>query len=138
MTGARLAPDMFPLNRQIHVVTDTAKGTAYRLAGQDVPKWDDRETTFRDLQTRIAKTQRLLAEFSAADFDSAARSDISLWFAGRDLTLPAWDYVNRLALPNFYFHASITYGIVRSKGAVLGKFDFLGSLPPTSQGETDQ
>ena len=128
MTGARLASDMYPLTSQIHVATDSAKGCAYRLAGQDVPRWADTETTFEELRGRIAKTRRLLGEFDASMFAGAEDKIITMRFASRELRFSGLDYVNNLALPNFYFHVSLAYGILRSQGVSLGKFDYLGDF----------
>ncbi|WP_415400874.1 DUF1993 domain-containing protein [Tateyamaria sp. SN3-11] len=124
--GSRLTPDMYPLSSQVHIATDTAKGCACRLAGKDVPKWADTEVTFEDLQARIARTRDLLSSFDRNAFDDAQHKPIMMRFAGQDLIFLGLDYVNSLALPNFYFHLSVAYSILRVQGVTLGKFDFLG------------
>jgi len=123
----RIAPDMFPLTRQIQFVCDQAKFAASRGAGKDTPSHPDTETTIADLRTRISTVMTYLDTFKATDFDGAA---------DRTLSLPRWegkkmsalDYVVEHATPNFFFHATTTYLLMRHNGVDIGKRDFLGAL----------
>lgn len=124
---ARLAPDMFALARQVQIATDHAKGAPSRLAGRDVPKYDDSETTFADLQARIDKTLAHLATFSAADIDGSDEKTINLKLGGHEMSLSGLRYLLDVAMPNFYFHVTTAYAILRQNGVPLGKMDFLGA-----------
>jgi len=123
----RIAPDMFPLTRQIQFVCDQAKFAASRGAGKDTPSHPDTETTIAELRTRISTVMTYLDTFKATDFDGAA---------DRTLSLPRWegkkmsalDYVVEHASPNFFFHATTTYLLMRHNGVDIGKRDFLGAL----------
>lgn len=125
---ARLAPDMFPLIRQVQACCDTAKLTASRLSGKAVPKHEDTETTFAELHQRIDSTLEILGGFTAADFEGAEDKVLVLEFLG-GATAIGGDYVSQFATPNFYFHMSMAYAILRHNGVKLGKRAFLGSLP---------
>lgn len=124
--SARLAPDMFALVRQVQIATDHAKGAASRLAGRDVPKYEDTERSFADLQARIARTRDLLAGFAPADIDGSEDRIIELKLGQRELSLPGLQYLLDVAMPNFYFHLTTAYDILRHNGVPLGKRDFLG------------
>ncbi|BAB47753.1 mlr0096 [Mesorhizobium japonicum MAFF 303099] len=124
---ARLAPDMFALTRQVQIATDHAKGAPSRLAGREVPKYEDNEASFADLEARIAKTLALLATFSAADIDGSDDKVIELKLGGRETTLAGMQYLLHVAMPNFYFHLTTAYDILRHNGVPLGKATFLGS-----------
>jgi hypothetical protein len=126
LPAARLAPDMFPLTRQVQIATDHAKGASCRLAQRDVPKYEDTEQTFAELQTRIAVTLDLLKGFSAADMDGSEDRIIALKLGQRELSLPGLDYLLNVAMPNFYFHLTTAYDILRHNGVPIGKRDFLG------------
>jgi hypothetical protein len=102
LVTARLAPDMFALARQVQIATDHAKGAPSRLAGRDVPKYEDNEANFADLQARIAKTLALLATFSAADIDGSAGKTIQLKLGGHDMSLTGLRYLLDVAMPNFW------------------------------------
>ncbi len=99
--NSRLAPDMFALTRQVQIATDHAKGAPSRLAGREVPKYDDHEASFADLQARIAKTLDYLSTFSAADIDGSDDKVIELKLGGRDMTFGGMHYLLNLAMPNF-------------------------------------
>ncbi|MCP9230770.1 DUF1993 family protein [Mesorhizobium sp. M0833] len=123
---ARLAPDMFALTRQVQIATDHAKGAPSRLAGREVPKYEDNETSFVDLQARLTKTLDYLATFSAAEFDGSDDRMVELRLAGREVSMPGMQYLLHAAMPNFYFHLTTAYDILRHNGVPLGKSIFLG------------
>jgi hypothetical protein len=125
--GARLAPDMFALARQVQIATDHAKGAPSRLAGREVPKYEDSETTFADLQARIEKTLAHLATFSAKDIDGSDGKSVSLKLGGQEMTLTGLRYLLDVAMPNFYFHVTTAYDILRHNGVPIGKGDYLGT-----------
>jgi uncharacterized protein len=123
----RLFPDMFPLTRQIQLVTDFAKGCGARLAGQPVPSFADTETTLPELQARIAKTIALLEGFDKSLFKDAATRSVTVRVRrDEELTMTGEVYFNRFVLPNFYFHMTTAYNILRHNGVELGKNDFMG------------
>ncbi|AZO62773.1 MAG: DUF1993 family protein [Mesorhizobium sp.] len=123
---ARLAPDMFALTRQVQIATDHAKGAPSRLAGREVPKYEDNESSFTELHARIAKTLDHLATFSAADLDGSEERTIELRLAGREVSMAGLQYLLDAAMPNFYFHITTAYDILRHNGVPLGKSIFLG------------
>lgn len=124
---ARLAPDMFPLVRQIQAVCDQAKYAAGRTAGKDLPSHPDTEQTIDALRQRIAAVVAYLDGFSASDFASVEeRSVTTPRWEGKSMT--ATNYLVEHALPNFFFHLSMTYAILRENGVDVGKRDFLGAL----------
>ena len=124
---ARLYPDQYSLGRQIQAACDTAKSTPARLTGKEPPKHPDTETTIEQIRARLATVQSYLTTYGAADFASATDRKIELpFFPGKFMV--AADYVSQLQLPNFYFHASHAYAILRHNGVPLGKADFIGSL----------
>lgn len=124
MLGLRLSPDMFPLTRQVQIASDVAKGAGARLAGIAVPSYADEEKTFEDLQARIAKTVDFLKSLDKAQFEGAESRTIT-FKAGREFSFSGADYLETWAKPNFYFHLSMAYGILRHAGVELGKSDFL-------------
>ncbi|RWM29554.1 DUF1993 family protein [Mesorhizobium sp.] len=123
---ARLAPDMFALTRQVQIATDHAKGAPSRLAGREVPKYEDNESSFEELHARIAKTLDHLATFSAADLEGSEERTIELRLAGREVSMSGLQYLLNAAMPNFYFHMTTAYDILRHNGVPLGKATFLG------------
>ena len=125
--NGRLAPDMLPLVRQIQIMTDQAKGCASRLAGQESPKWADDEKTFADLHARVAKTLAHLKTFKAAQFEGAETRAIELKFPNATFNFNGKDYLLNFVLPNFYFHYTTAYAILRHNGVPIGKGDFLGN-----------
>ncbi len=125
--GLRLAPDMLPFTRQIQIVTDGVKGCMARLSGQDVPKWDDNETTLDELRARIRKALDYVQSFEAAQIDGNEGREIMLPTRhGEPLRFTGESYVKHYVLPNLYFHATTTYALLRHAGVELGKRDFLG------------
>lgn len=128
LTGSRLYPDMLPLSRQIHIASDIAKGCAARLAGMDPPKYDDVEITFPDLMARLEKTINYLKTFKPEQINGSEDSMIRWKTGGKELEMPGLQYLLRYVMPNVYFHASVTYSILRHNGVELGKRDFLGKI----------
>ncbi len=127
LVNARLAPDMYPLVKQVQVACDSAKGTAARLAGKDAPKHEDNEKTFAEVQARVAKVLNYLETFKPEDFKGSEELRIPLpWLPGK--WMEASDYVPQMALPNFYFHLTTAYNILRHNGVDLGKMDFIGNV----------
>jgi uncharacterized protein len=122
---ARLAPDMLPLKAQVYIATDGAKGCGARLAGVEIPKFEDIETSFPELKARVAKTIAFLKTLERKSFAGAENKDIVLKFPNATLEYKGGDYVNKFVLPNVYFHITITYGILRNLGVKLGKPDYL-------------
>ena len=125
---ARLASDMLPLKNQVYIATDGAKGCGARLAGVEIPKYEDTESSFADLRARVAKTIAFLKGLDRKAFDGAETKDIVLKFPNTTLEYNGTDYVNNFVLPNTYFHITTAYGILRNKGVPLGKSDYLGGL----------
>lgn len=123
---ARLYPDMLPLFRQVHIATDQAKGCGARLAGIAVPSYPDEEKTFAELQTRLTKTLDFLGSLKPEQFAGAATRVVSIKIAGKDTELTGAAYLSSAVLPNFYFHVTTAYNILRHNGLEIGKGDFLG------------
>jgi hypothetical protein len=122
----RLAPDMFALTRQIQLTTDFAKGTMARLSGAEPPKYEDTETTIAALKARIAKTVAFVKSFKPDAIDGSEARDVTIPIGGQPTTFKGQDYLVGFALPNFYFHATTAYAILRHCGVGIGKRDFLG------------
>jgi uncharacterized protein len=128
LVHARLAPDQFDLRRQVQNACDHAKFICCRLAGRDVPSHADTETTFAQLHARIAAAVALVESFKPDDFAGASE---------RKISLPRWEgkwingdeYLVQFGLPNFYFHITTAYAILRHNGVEVGKRDFIGELP---------
>jgi len=127
LVTARLAPDMFTLARQVQIATDGVKGCAARLAGIEVPSYPDTETTFAELQARIAKTIAFVQSVSAEQIDGSEERSITLKIGGKEKSFKGQPYLLTFVLPNFYFHITTTYAILRHNGADIGKMDFLGN-----------
>jgi uncharacterized protein len=126
--GLRLAPDMLPLSRQIQIATDGAKGCVARLAGIEVPKWEDTEATLADLRARVLKTIDYVQTFSAEQIDGSEAREILLpTRQGDPLRFSGEAFLKHFVLPNFYFHATTTYALLRHAGVELGKRDYLGA-----------
>lgn len=126
LVNARLFPDMFPLTRQVQIAGDIAKSGAARLAGIEVPKFDDNEATFSDLQARIAKTIRFLETIQPEQIDGSEERDIVFQIGERKFEFKGRQYLSNWVLPNFYFHITTAYNILRHNGVEIGKGDFLG------------
>lgn len=127
LVRSRLAVDMFDLARQIQITTDMAKGCGARLAGVEVPKYDDTEASLAELKARIAKTVAFLESLDANAFSGAESRTISLKTGGRDVSFSGQDYVLGFVYPNFYFHLTTAYNILRQSGVELGKMDLLAT-----------
>lgn len=128
LLNARLAPDMFALTRQVQIASDSAKGCAARLAGVDVPSYADDEASFADLQQRIAKTVAFLQGFNAAQIDGSEAREVVLKVRGDEIRFSGQNYLLGFVLPNFYFHITAAYAILRHNGVALGKMDYLGGV----------
>jgi hypothetical protein len=128
LLGARLFPDMFPLTRQVQVATDQAKGGAARLAGREVPKYEDTEKSFDELKARIAKTLAFVGSVRPEHVAGSAARDITLPLGPNTLSFKGEWYLKHFVLPNFYFHVTTAYDILRHNGVELGKRDFIGTL----------
>ncbi len=126
LTSARLYPDMFPFWRQVCLASDFAKGPVARLAGVDVPAWEDKERTFDELTQRLEKTREFIKGVAKEKFADAAARDVTVKIGGQDMTMSGEVYLLRMATPNFYFHMTTAYDILRHAGVELGKRDFLG------------
>jgi hypothetical protein len=124
--NSRLAPDMFALTRQVQIATDHAKGAPFRLAGRDVPSLADNEASFADLHARIQAVREMLKEFKPAEFEGAETRDVVVKTRMRELNFKGLQYLHHYALPNFYFHMTTAYAILRHNGVPIGKLDFLG------------
>lgn len=125
--NARLAPDMYPLSRQVQIATDMVKGCAARLAGIEVPSYEDNETTFADLQARIAKTAAFLQSISDGQINGSEERTVTLKLRGKEVSFLGQPYLINFVLPNFYFHITTTYAILRHNGVEIGKMDYIGS-----------
>ena len=125
---ARLAPDMFPLTRQVQIASDHAKGATARLAGVEVPKFEDLEKSFEELQQRLRRVTEFVQTFDAAKIDGSEEREISLPVGARTLTFSGQTYLLDFALPNFYFHCTTAYAILRHNGVGVGKRDFIGPV----------
>jgi len=125
--NARLTPDMFPLSRQVQIATDMVKGCAARLAGIEVPSYEDKESTFAELQARIAKTTAFLDSVSAAQIDGSEERPITVKFGSRELNFLGQAYLFDFVIPNFHFHLTTTYALLRHHGVEIGKKDYTGN-----------
>jgi hypothetical protein len=127
---ARLAPDMFALRRQVHLTADFAKNSCARIANvfDSAPKFDDTETTFEELETRVQKTIDYLETLKPAQFEGADQRRVVVPLRTRTLDVTGLDFLQRWTLPNFYFHLTTTYNILRHNGVPVGKQDFLGPV----------
>ena len=124
---ARLFPDMFPLLRQVQIATDFAKGCAARLAGEEVPAWDDVETDFAGLIARVERALAYVEGLDVAKFENAEDRDITLTRRGETSVVKGLAYLQTQAQPNFFFHLTTAYAILRKNGVEVGKKDYLGT-----------
>lgn len=123
--NARLAPDMFPLVKQVQVASDNAKGPLARLAGVEIPKYEDNEKSFDELKARLARTVDFIGGLDPARFADAEDREISLMIGGKETKLTGRAYFFGRAIPNFMFHVTAAYAILRHNGVDIGKGDFL-------------
>lgn len=126
LVNARLAPDMLSLAGQIQRLSDTAKGAASRLTATDAPSFPDDEITLADLRARIEKTTTYLASVPQAAFEGAEDRTVVLKTRGGETSFTGKDYLLTFVLPNFYFHLTTAYAILRHNGVAVGKLDYLG------------
>lgn len=126
LLGSRLYPDMLNLTRQVQLATDFAKAAPARLAGVEVPGFPDVETTLPELKERIAKIQALLAGYKPEQLEGSEARDLTLKVSGQEVTMSGREYLLHVAFPNFYFHCTTAYDILRHNGIEIGKRDFIG------------
>jgi len=126
--GLRLAPDMLPLVKQVQIASDSAKGCMGRLAGSELPKWDDTEASLDELRARIRKTLDYVNSFASAQIDGSEAREITIpRRSGDPLKFTGEAFLKHYAMPNFYFHSTMLYALLRQAGVELGKGDYLGS-----------
>ena len=123
---ARLIVDMLPLSSQIQIACDSAKGAAARLAGVEIPKHEDTEATLADLKARVTKTLEFIKTLKPEQFQGAETREIVLQFPQTTLKFTGLNYLTNFVLPNFFFHVTMAYALLRKNGVELGKRDFLG------------
>ena len=128
LVNARLFPDMFPLAAQVRIAGDFAKGAVARLTGNEPPKYEDNEATLDDLKARIAKTIAYIEGFKPEQFEGADRRTVTMKMRGEDKSFDGVTYLANIVLPNFYFHVTTAYDILRHNGVELGKRDFVGPV----------
>ena len=125
----RLAPDMLPFTRQAQIASDHAKGATARLAGTEVPKFEDVEKTFDELKQRVSRVTAFVRGFDTAQIDGSEEREITLPIGSNTMTFTGQAYLLHFALPNFFFHLTTAYAILRHNGIAIGKRDFIGSVP---------
>ncbi len=125
LLGARLAPDMLPLTRQVQIAADIAKNSVSRLAGQEPPRFEDTETSIEQLRARLARTIDFLKSVPASAFEGSETREIQVPTRERTLQFTGLELLRRWAIPNVFFHITIAYAILRHNGVDLGKRDFL-------------
>jgi hypothetical protein len=130
LLGSRLSPDMFALTRQVQVSADQAKNGAARLAGVEPPAYEDKETTIGELKARLAKTIDYLKTLDTKQIDASSDREITFPLGAVNKGhMKGRDYLNHFVLPNFYFHLTAAYAILRHCGVEIGKRDFMGAIP---------
>jgi hypothetical protein len=127
--GLRLAPDMLPFSRQVQIASDHAKGCAARLAGVENPKYEDNEATLDDLRARIRKTLAFVDSVPADKIRGSETREVVLPMRSGELRYSGEQFLQHFALPNFFFHCTAAYALLRHAGVELGKMDFLGAAP---------
>ena len=128
LMGSRLAIDMLPFSTQIHRATETARGGAARLAQMDIARFPDEDKTVADLKDRLAKTIAFLESMPTETFTGAEDRTITQKLAGKDMTFPAKQYLFGFLIPNFYFHVTTAYAILRHNGVEIGKIDYIRGI----------
>ena len=126
--NTRLADDMYPLARQVQITSDMSKGAIARLSGTAAPAMEDNEVTFAQLQERIAKTLRFIESVDVAKLEGDESREIVVKAKNHELKFTAHSYVTAFAVPNFYFHITTAYNILRHLGVNIGKADFIGAI----------
>jgi len=127
LTGFRLFPDMLPMAKQVQIACDTAKGLVARLAGVEIPVYEDSEKTLADLKARIAKTIAFVQTFTPAQIDGTEDKDIVVKRGEKETRYKGMQFLLGHATPNLYFHITTTYNILRHNGVEIGKRDYLGN-----------
>ncbi len=127
-TQSRIFPDMLPFTRQVQIACDMAKGCAARLAGIEVPKYEDNEATMAELKARVAKTRAFVSAVPAGQLKDAEAREIVIPSPTNTLKFNGLSYLTKFVLPNFYFHSSMVYALLRHNGVEIGKRDFLGAI----------
>jgi len=127
LTSFRLYPDMLPMSRQVQIATDTAKAAMARLAGVEIPKYEDTEQTFAELKARIAKTIDFINTFKPTQIDGTEDKPIVLKLGASEVKFTGMQYLLGHAHPNFYFHVTTAYDILRHNGVEIGKRDYIGN-----------
>jgi hypothetical protein len=128
LLGARLFPDMFPLTTQVQIAADFARGTSARLSGVEPPKFEDNEQSFAELVARVERSLDYVRTFAASAIDGSEGREIVRKVRGEPHKFTGVDYLQKFALPNFYFHATTAYAILRHNGVPVGKADFIGPM----------
>ncbi len=128
LAATRLTVDMLPLTRQIQIASDAAKGAAARLTGVDPPKFEDNETTVADLIARIGKTVDYLQGFKPEQFEGSDERTITIATPRQTFTFPGLVFLRHWAIPNFFFHVTTAYNLLRANGVEIGKADYLGRV----------
>ena len=128
LAQTRVFPDMLPFTRQVMIACDMAKGCAARLAGVENPKFEDTETTLVELKARVEKTKAFIATVTAQQFAGADGREVVIPAGAMTLKFTGADYLTKFVLPNFYFHSSMVYALLRHNGVEIGKRDFLGTI----------
>lgn len=128
LAATRLTADMLPLTRQIQIASDAAKGAAARLSGVEPPKFEDSETTLADLVARVSKTIDYLQGFKPEQFEGSDDRTVTIPTQRQTFTFPGLVYLRHWALPNFFFHVTTAYNLLRSNGVEIGKADYLGGV----------
>lgn len=128
LAGARLAPDMFPLVRQVQIAADMAKNGVARLAGQEPARFDDTETTLEQLKERIERTIGYIRNIEPQALEGSEDRDIKVPLRDRTIELKGLAFLQRWVLPNFFFHVTTAYNLLRHNGADIGKRDYLGPV----------
>jgi uncharacterized protein len=123
--NARLAPDMYPLSRQIQIAADMAKACAARLAGIEIPRYEDNETTLADFKARIAKTVAFLHSTSADQIDGSEERMVTIKMFDKEVVYSGQHYLLEIIIPHFYFHVTTAYAILRHHGVDIGKRDYI-------------
>mgnify|MGYP001482968866 FL=1 len=127
LPGYRLFPDMLPMTTQVQIACDAAKGVVARLAGIDIPVFEDNEKTLADLKARVAKTIAFIQTITPAQIDGTEEKDIVIKRGEKETHYKGMQFLLGHAVPNFYFHVTTTYNILRHNGVEIGKRDFLGN-----------
>ena len=126
LTGYRLFPDMLPMSTQVQIACDTAKGVVARLAGVEIPAYEDNEKTLADLKARVARTIAFIQTMTPAQIDGTEDKEIITRRGDKETRYTGMQFLLGHAVPNFYFHVTTTYNILRHNGVEIGKRDFLG------------